>query len=74
MDVQSEEFDMDQSEFIVTAKISVRVLVELLVDAHDGSVEVVLVTRIRTICCMFDVSSKYNIGEYLEHMSATVVA
>jgi hypothetical protein len=56
---------MDEDKLVVVADIHGRVLVESLVDTHDGSLELVPVARLSALGGVFDVLSQEEMGEDL---------
>jgi hypothetical protein len=61
VDLKGKPLDMDEDEFVVAADIDGRVLVESLVDKHDGSVELVLVAGCLAFGRVFDVLTQEEI-------------
>jgi len=65
VDLKGKPFGMDEDELVVGSDILRRVLVESLVDKHDGSVELVSVARFLALGGVFDVLGQEEIGEDL---------
>jgi hypothetical protein len=65
VDLKGKPFGMDEDEIVVASDICGRVLVESLVDKHDGSVELVSVARYFALGGVFDVLTQEEIGEDL---------
>jgi hypothetical protein len=65
IDLKGKPLDMNEEELVVVSDIIRRVLVEPLVDKHDGSVELVLVARCLALGGMLDVLTQEEIGEDL---------
>jgi hypothetical protein len=65
VDLKGKPFDMDEDELVVASDIHGRVLVESLVDKHDGSLKLVPVTRVYAPGGMFDVLAQEKVGEDL---------
>ena len=65
VDLKGKPFGMDEDELIVASDISGGVLVESLVDKHDGSVELVPVARFPTLGGISDVLTQEEMGEDL---------
>jgi hypothetical protein len=65
VDLKGKPFGMDEDEIVVASDICGRVLVESLVDKHDGSVELVPVARLFAFGGIFDVLAQEEMGEDL---------
>ena len=65
VDFKGKPFGMDEDELVVASDIDGRVLVESLVDKHDGSVELVPVARCLALGGISDVLTQEEMGEDL---------
>jgi len=65
VDLKGKPFGVDEDELVVASNIHGRVLVESLVDKHDGSVELVPVARLFALGGIFDVFTQEEMGEDL---------
>jgi hypothetical protein len=65
VELKGKPFGMDEDELVVVADIRGCVLVESLVDTHDGSLELVPVARLSALGGVFDVLSQEEMGEDL---------
>lgn len=65
VDLKGKPSGVDEDELVVASNIHGRVLVDSLVDKHDGSVELVPVARLFALSGMFDVFAQEEVGEDL---------
>lgn len=65
IDLKGKPFGVDEDELVVASNIHGGILVESLVDKHEGSVELVPVTRLFALGGIFDVLTQEEIGEDL---------
>lgn len=63
VDLEGKPFGMNEDEFVVASEIHGRVLVEFLVDTHDGSVELVCVARLFALGGVSEVLTQEEVGE-----------
>jgi hypothetical protein len=65
VDLKGKPFGVDEDELVMASDVLGCVLVKSLIDKHDGSIKLILITRLFTLSGIFDVLSQEEMGEDL---------